>query len=131
MATQTTIEQYQNSPIVGNTSGGGRGRQGGATADQINSRSINSGRGKINPEPALPTPATVTSSSAAKELRVRILVPSSYLDTDTTSGGGILSEMGGIIFPYTPTISFEHVADYASQSPVHSNYQINFYKNSK
>jgi hypothetical protein len=36
----------------------------------------------------------------------------------------------GIIFPYTPQISFEHKADYAAQNPLHSNYSINFYKNS-
>jgi len=132
MATQSTIEQYKNAPIVGDTSGGGRGRQGGPTANQINSRSINSGRGKINPEPILPTPATVTSSSAAKELRVRIVVPPEYLDTDSTGGfNNNLVDMGGILFPYTPQISLEHSAEYASQTPVHSNYAINFYKNSK
>lgn len=123
-----------NAPIVGFTQEqAASARSAFAVTDprRTNLYQAGAGRGFVNPEPALPTPATVTSSSAAKELRVRILVPSSYLDTDTTNGGGILSEMGGIIFPYTPTISFEHVAEYASQSPVHSNYQINFYKNSK
>jgi len=82
------------------------------------------------------TEATITtlsgqSSSTNPDLRVRLRVPSDYI-TSLTSGSSLseLSALGGIIFPYTPTISFENKADYSSQTPTHSNYAINFYKNS-
>lgn len=71
------------------------------------------------------------STGSNPDLRVKIRVPDDYL-TQFTSGSsfGELSALGGIIFPYTPTISFEHKAEYNTQSPTHSNYAINFYKNS-
>jgi len=75
----------------------------------------------------------VTSSDSGTDMRVRIRVPSNYI-TDLTQGtsyselGG--SNLGGIIFPYTPQITMEHKADYTSQNPIHSNYTINFYKGS-
>jgi hypothetical protein len=71
----------------------------------------------------------VTSMSGVDtrtDLRVRIKVPSSYL-TDTTSE---LTSLGGIIFPYTPSISYEHKAEYSPINPIHSNFSIYFYKNS-
>jgi hypothetical protein len=73
-----------------------------------------------------------TSSTMETDLRVRLRVPSDYLTkfTSGTSNGSELSALGGIIFPYTPQISFEHKADYSSQIPTHSNYAIHFYKNS-
>jgi hypothetical protein len=71
------------------------------------------------------------STSRSPDLRVKLRVPNDYL-TQFTSGSsfGELSALGGIIFPYTPQISFEHKADYSSQTPTHSNYAIHFYKNS-
>ena len=75
-----------------------------------------------------------------KDNRVRIRVPQNYL-TSLTYGIQIadksdsliftLEELGGIIFPYTPTISQDYSAEYASANPTHSNYSIYFYKNSK
>jgi len=74
-----------------------------------------------------------------QDMRVRIKVPTSYL-TPMTSGLSItpqnnlsrpLLSIGGIIFPYTPTISQEYTADYTSANPTHSNYNLYFYKNSK
>lgn len=65
------------------------------------------------------------------DLRVKIRVPKDYL-VDLTSGSWAteLTNHGGIIFPYTPSIDFEHKADYTTQTPTHNNYAINFYKNS-
>jgi hypothetical protein len=62
------------------------------------------------------------------DLRTKILVPSSYLTQLTSGYGDVLSRLNGIIFPYTPTINFEHKAEYTTQNPLHSNYSINFYK---
>lgn len=82
--------------------------------------------------PAIPTPATVNFTNAAgdklkKDHRVKIRVPEEY---STWGLNGKLSNIGGIIFPYTPVISVTHKADYTSQTPLHSNFAINFYKSS-
>lgn len=80
---------------------------------------------------SMPGNSKMTNSS--KDLRVKIRVPSNYI-TPLTEGSSAkeLSALrfGGIIFPYTPQISYEHKAEYTTQQPLHSNYAINFYKNS-
>jgi hypothetical protein len=71
-------------------------------------------------------------TSKAYDGRVKIRVPQDYL-TFLTSGsttGKELAKLGGVIFPYTPQISYEHKATYSTQNPTHSNYGIHFYKNS-
>lgn len=67
-----------------------------------------------------------------EDLRVKIRVPVlDYLGWETTNGPGEeLLNLGGIIFPYTPSISYEHKADYSSVNPLHSNFTQYFYKNS-
>lgn len=65
--------------------------------------------------------------------RVKIRVPPKYL-TAVTSGetgnaGGLLNH-GGIIFPYTPSISYGVKADYSEQKPLHSNFSLHFYQRS-
>jgi hypothetical protein len=42
-----------------------------------------------------------------------------------------LVETNGVIFPYTPSISLTHAANYSAASPVHSNYSQQFYTNSE
>ena len=37
----------------------------------------------------------------------------------------------GVIFPYTPKITMTHQANYGEDSPTHSNYAMQFYKNSQ
>lgn len=74
----------------------------------------------------------VNGAKQGKDLRVRIMVPPIYLTDKTT---GLNNELGvsklhGIIFPYTPTIGLEWKADYSPQSPLHSNFAINFYQKS-
>lgn len=80
----------------------------------------------------IPKPASVTvkypqGGKKSEDLRVKIIVPRSYLEK---SEFPYLYNQGGIIFPYTPQISFEQGARYTEQSPVHSNYPLNFYRNS-
>lgn len=81
------------------------------------------------------TPAaevTITNGEGMDDNRVKIRVPKSYL-TDLTSGSaarGELSNLGGIIFPYTPSISYEHRADYSNVPVMHSNFALNFYQRS-
>jgi hypothetical protein len=68
--------------------------------------------------------------SAAKDLRVKLRVPNEYLVGPAAGPTNILQKNGGILFPYTPTISMDNQAQYAQQSPLHSNYPLYFYKNS-
>jgi hypothetical protein len=65
----------------------------------------------------------------AKDLRAILRVPKSYL-TSNTDPSSVLKQFGGIIFPYTPTISFDHSASYSPLNTLHSNYTQFFYKNS-
>jgi hypothetical protein len=62
------------------------------------------------------------------EHRVRLNIPSEYISGLQTT---ILKSKNGIIFPYTPQISFDNVADYATQNLTHSNYTIYSYKSSR
>jgi len=41
-----------------------------------------------------------------------------------------LEDTGGVLFPYTPQITFSHKANYESESLVHTNYEHMYYKNS-
>ncbi len=65
-----------------------------------------------------------------KDLRVKILVPNNYWSALTVGPNNILKNLNGIIFPYTPSISYDVKADYSSTSPIHSNFPINFYQKS-
>lgn len=69
-----------------------------------------------------------------EDLRAKIKVPLSYLGSDAmkgSPGSQELFESGGIIFPYTPYISYTNSAEYSGMNPVHSNYTQYFYKGSK
>jgi len=80
-----------------------------------------------------PAPVNITSkkSSGPSDQRVKILVPDEYIRMTTRgSKNGELYNNGGIVFPYTPTISYEHKADYTDQKIMHSNYNIYFYQRS-
>jgi hypothetical protein len=116
-----TINRYQTARVVGDTQ---------QSAENASRNLATADSRKIDTEPAKPESAKTTSKTQ-KELRARIQVPSTYITNNTTQGyAGNLYEMGGIVFPYTPQISFEHVAEYSSQNPLHSNHAINFYKHS-
>ena len=62
-----------------------------------------------------------------EDMRVILKIPANYLNLEF---GNVFAPYGGILFPYTPSIQFEHKADYSPTTPLHSNYPINFYKNS-
>lgn len=86
-------------------------------------------------EPPTPMPALVGFADASgaalpTDLRTIIRVPPKYLTAVTNGPYKELANLGGIIFPYTPSISFEVKADYSPSSPLHSNFALNFYKQS-
>lgn len=79
-------------------------------------------------EPVRPPIVNATfSGNKGKDLRAKIRVPSSYLGSPRTA---VLKNNQGILFPYTPNISFDVRADYAAVNPLHSNYGVNFYQKS-
>lgn len=65
-----------------------------------------------------------------RERRVIIKVPPKYLVNDTRGFNNELGELGGIIFPYTPSISYGVKADWSEIKPLHSNFNIPFYQRS-
>jgi hypothetical protein len=69
--------------------------------------------------------------AGAEDFRCRIKVPKSYLTSYTIGYGGDLDALDGVIFPYTPSISFENSANYSNQAPMHSNYTYYSYRNSQ
>ena len=72
----------------------------------------------------------VNESTSEESMRVRIRVPGKYLVDSTSGPDDQLANLGGIIFPFTPSISFDVKADYTSSNPLHSNFPINFYQRS-
>ena len=77
-----------------------------------------------------------TASASANDWRVRISLADRatifYKDpSNTNSLMAPLITTNGVIFPYTPQISINHVANYSPSTPTHSNYPIQFYNNSE
>jgi hypothetical protein len=67
----------------------------------------------------------------AKDFRVKLRVPSKYLTPSGYLTMWPIVNNGGIIFPFTPSISQDFTANYAALNPTHSNYTQYFYKNSQ
>lgn len=72
----------------------------------------------------------VTGKQIGKDYRVKIMIPDNYWTNYTVGPFDELYNLGGIVFPYTPSINVEFKAEYASQTPLHSNFAINFYQRS-
>lgn len=68
----------------------------------------------------------VNGTKLGKDMRVKIRVPANYL----AGKAARLQNLNGVIFPYTPSISYEYKADYSASNPLHSNFPINFYQRS-
>lgn len=76
-----------------------------------------------------PTQATV-SSPGGRDWRVKLSLPAgdAYMYSPLISP---LAETGGLVFPYTPSITISHTASYQSLDPLHNNYPFLSYQNSK
>lgn len=73
---------------------------------------------------------SVTFNGPGNEDRVRISDPTGLF---INSGNPVLkplSEVGYVLFPYTPSISRSHTANYQTDTPTHSNYSYPMYQNS-
>jgi hypothetical protein len=104
-----------------NNEGGGGDTPGGDNVARSSS-------GRINGAPSNRTSAASASWAGSKDMRVMLKVPTSYL-----SGPNMAPEIkaaGGIVFPYTPNVSYDTSASYGNSNPLHSNYTQYFFKNS-
>jgi hypothetical protein len=63
-------------------------------------------------------------------MRAKLIVPSEYLFGLGAGPDEVIQRNGGILFPYTPSISMDNQATYSAQTPLHSNFPINFYQKS-
>jgi len=89
-------------------------------------------KGALPPEqqPTVVNVFDIKGKQIGKDYRVKIMVPNNYWSNYTAGPFDELYNLGGIVFPYTPSINVEFKADYASQTPLHSNFAINFYQRS-
>lgn len=98
-------------------------------------RSINLPAGGKNSGATAKSVATMASDTS-NDWRVRLTLPGmdSAKLNEVYGAGDILQpirDSGGLVFPYTPTISINHSATYAEQTLTHQNYQFIAYQNSK
>lgn len=101
------------------------------------------GGGKLNSQPGQAGAASASFGSNV-DMRVKLRVPSAYLtgpaagpggglnilNASAGAGTGALAQLGGIMWPYTPTVSLSNQASYQQNKVVHSNYAFYNYQNS-
>lgn len=92
---------------------------------------IPKGAERVVTPPAQVRAFTPSGKQLGNDLRARIVVPNEYLTSYTPGIDHLKNNFNGIIFPYTPTINFEHQAAYTPQQPLHSNFAFNFYQRSQ
>ena len=93
-------------------------------------RSINLPVGGEAITKAISTSATFGGTDASTDWRVRLSMPTgSFFDSSPVLKP--LWEAGGLIFPYTPSITIAHSSTYNELSVTHQNYQFNAYQNSR
>lgn len=92
-------------------------------------RSMNIPLGANGPSSKGPTEASYSDGANAADWRVRLSIPP--INAFKSSIFEPLVKSGGLIFPYTPTITISHQANYADQTITHQNYQFVTYQFSK
>ena len=93
--------------------------------------------GAVPPGPIKPivTFGGATGAAEPVDLRVKLRIPDSYLaglpGTDIFSlPGYVIKKHNGIIFPYTPQITYDTFANYSNMNLMHSNQPMYSYKGS-
>lgn len=74
--------------------------------------------------------ASFGGDANANDWRVRLSLPT-WPSFRTSPVLKPLKDAGGLIFPYTPQISIQSGANYTKESPTHSNFAFNAFKNSE
>lgn len=86
------------------------------------------------PSVSFSTEPDTGNADMEKDWRVRIsLSERARFFYNAVEGNALLAPLkktNGVIFPYTPSITVSHIANYSSTNPTHSNYSQNFYNNS-
>jgi hypothetical protein len=86
-------------------------------------------RAPLNSLPKNPV-AAIGGFGSSQDMRVKLRIPSNYLTGPAAGPSGILTQLGGILFPYTPQVGISNVAAYAQNKVTHSNYQFYNFQNS-
>jgi hypothetical protein len=78
------------------------------------------------------SPIVKFTAPKGDDTRVRIVVPSGPLNGILLSGPvlSLLRSTNGVLFPYTPSITITHGAQYNAENIVHTNYAYQFYQSS-
>lgn len=94
--------------------------------------------GKAAPNVSVQTQSgAADTSGASDDWRVRISLADKATIFYKESGPNPnllmapLKDTNGVIFPYTPSITVTHAANYTPATPTHSNYPMQFYNNSE
>jgi hypothetical protein len=88
-----------------------------------------SSRGPLSSMPSKPV-AAVAGFGSSQDMRVKLRIPSNYLVGPAAGPNGALSQLGGIMWPYTPQVTVSNTAAYAQNKVTHSNYQFYNYQSS-
>ena len=78
---------------------------------------------------AAPDPIVVTGHKTALDPRIRIKAQTSQVGDLYSGITDILNETNGVVFPFTPTITLQHRAEYSKMSPTHANTDYWIYTN--
>jgi len=89
----------------------------------INFDKAGASRGVLSSMPSKPV-AAVAGFGSSQDMRVKLRIPSNYLVGPAAGPNGILAQLGGILFPYTPQVSVSNQATYNQNKVTHSNYQF-------
>lgn len=69
------------------------------------------------------------NGGASSDWRVRLSLPPNFFQTSDVFKP--LKAAGGLVFPYTPSITISHSAQYDTLTPMHQNYSFSAYQSSK
>ena len=100
-----------------------------SSVNRLNSSSLPPGADYIN-QFSLSGESSDQTMDRGQDDRIFISDPSGKL---IGAGGPLMSKLeaiSGVLFPYTPTITFGHKAHYETESLMHTNYDMPVYKNS-
>ena len=92
-------------------------------------RSINLPGGETSGSAAAATRVQFSGPGNSDDWRVRLSIPPNFFASSDVLAP--LQRAGGLVFPYTPTISISHSATYDDVAITHQNYQFMAYQNSK
>jgi len=104
-----------------NNDGGGGGNPG----ESFTAKAASGGR--VSGPPTQNSAPAKSKWNGGDDMRVALIIPPAYFGPNTASE---IRSAGGIVFPYTPTLSYDTSASYGNSNPLHSNYTQYFFKNS-